>query len=76
MKIKDVKKSDLIECYKNLLEAQVKSGNFKAAKKTVERIKLYNLNSTVTTDLDLGGVAAEVNYFSYYARKSLLCRYS
>ena len=65
MKIKDVKKSDLIECYKNLLEAQVKSGNFKAAKKTVDRIKLYNLNSTVTTDLDLGGVAAEVNYFSY-----------
>ena len=62
MKIKDVKKVELLGCYENLLQAQVKSGNFQAAKKTVERIKLYNLNSTVTTDLDLGGVAAEVNY--------------
>ena len=55
-----MKKTDLMECYDNLLEAQVRSKKFKAASQTVKKIKIYNLNSETSTDLDLAGVAAEV----------------
>ena len=56
-----MKKSDLMGCYENLLEAQVRSKNFRGALQTVGKIKIYNLNSEVTTDVDLADLAREVS---------------
>ena len=70
MKSKDMKKSDLIGCYENLLEAQVRGKNYREAAQTVKKIKIYNLNSEVTTDLDLADLAAEARSVEFCTSKN------
>ena len=70
VKSKDMKKSDLIGCYENLLEAQVRGKNYREAAQTVKKIKIYNLNSEVTTDLDLADLAAEARSVEFCTSKN------
>ena len=48
-----------MDCYQRLIESQVKNKSFNEALETFEKIKIYNLNSLNSEDVDFKTVMSE-----------------
>ena len=49
----------LLDCYQRLIESQVKNKSFNEALETFEKIKIYNLNSLNSEDVDFKTLMSE-----------------